>query len=134
MAYELIQAAEATESLPQFCNCVSFLLVLVPVSSPQAERSSPAGKDTAETHGEDRNVTDLFMAVAHSFISLEHQTNLLNHNLAGVSIDTSVLGSSCSLPATLFSQRFMLTVLPVPALCRQCCLSVWRITRSGGRC
>lgn len=64
MSYELIQVAEAAKSLSQFCDWVSFLLVLVPVRSPQAEYCTAAGKDTAETHGEDRNVTDLFMALA----------------------------------------------------------------------
>lgn len=44
-------------------------MVLALVRSLQAEGSA-AGKDTAETHGEDRNVTDLFVAVAHSFMSL----------------------------------------------------------------
>lgn len=52
MAYELIQVAEAEESLSQFCDWVSFLLILVPVSSLQDECSTAAGKDTAEAHDE----------------------------------------------------------------------------------
>jgi len=56
VAYELIQVAEAAESLSQVCDWVSFLLVLVPVGSPQAECSTAAGKDMAETHGKDRNI------------------------------------------------------------------------------
>lgn len=38
------------------------------------------------------------MAAAHSFISLQHQTDFLNLDLAGISIDIPGLGSSFSLP------------------------------------